>query len=134
MEDVYKHLNLIYTELRPSNIHGVGYHAFRKIEKGTEVFKPWKGPTDYYKVYILDSRIGLELRTFILKYFINVNDNVNILLINGLNFSTPWRHYVNHVTYPNLTSTGVALQNIEIGEEIIRNYYNTQEQIKTKII
>lgn len=134
MEKVYEHLDTIYTELRPSSVHGVGYFAVRDIDKGIEIFKPWDSRTGYYSVELYNSKIRLEVRTLLLKYFPKLDDRVEVLLIEGLNFTTPWRHYVNHGLYPNISLTGMALQSIKKGSELVRNYYIKEEQSKINII
>jgi SET domain-containing protein len=132
MEHVIKHLNSIYTHLKPSNIDGVGTFALKPIKRGTEVFPIWSYETGYYNVSIEESKLESKIKLELLKYYtVNKHKIIKILLIQGVNYTTPWRHYVNHFHTPNISEHGIALRDIKEGEEIVRDYmltHNTKEK------
>ena len=49
VEYLYNH---VYTEIRPSSVHGVGTFACRDIEVGEKLFTPWPNKTETFKLDI----------------------------------------------------------------------------------
>lgn len=127
--NAFNHLvNNIKTDIRPSNIEGVGVFAIRDIKEGEQLFEKWQGETGIYIIpNELLSEIQSEVVDLLYRYFINYeNDCKLIRLFNGLNFVSNSISYCNS-SYPypekqNIDSKGFALRDIKAGEEILEWY------------
>ena len=69
----FNHLvNNIKTDIRPSNIEGVGVFAIRDIKEGEQLFTKWEGETGIYIIpNELLSQIQNEVVDLLYRYFIN---------------------------------------------------------------
>lgn len=118
---------LVPTEVKPSEIHGLGLFATEFIRKGTIVqkfcepfdtkFKP-RDLNDLYGMaldYFLDHAYGIENGRGGYKYWVLCGDNARFL-----NHSdTP-----NLVDCPDFYESDMAARDIKPGEELTVNYYD----------
>ena len=128
---VVQHLMLnVKTEVKPSNIHGVGVFAIRDIKEGENMFEPWTGETG---AYVIPDEIYYQLHPNMIdllnRYFITQNDvgYKVIRLFNGINFVSHTICFCNS-SYPNesdanMSIHGIALRDIKEGEEILEYYW-----------
>ena len=125
----FNHLvNNIKTDIRPSNIEGVGVFAIKDIKEGEQLFIKWEGETGIYIIpNELLSEIQNEVVELLNRYFINYEDDCKLIrLFNGLNFVSNSLSYCNSA-YPNpenqnIDTKGFALRDIKAGEEILEWY------------
>ncbi|GGE60491.1 SET domain-containing protein [Actibacterium pelagium] len=110
----------VETFVGPSAIEGVGVFAAKDIEKGTVI---WRFDRRFDRlVHRADiARSDYILQNYLDKYAYPYHENTDLLVIeidNG--------RFMNHAEYPNVTFAGhirgVALFDIEEGEEITCNY------------
>ena len=134
MTEVIEHVNKVYTVLQPSKIEGVGTFAIKPIKKNTDIFPGWSHSTGFYKVNLKEDTLDKKIIPTLLKFYTLVEDTVEVFLVGGVNHTTPWRHYVNHSNIPNISNTGIALRDIQEGEEILRNYQIRSTAEKTTVI
>ena len=129
IEEILYHLtHNIKTELKPSNIDGVGVFAIRDIKKGENVFPKWEYETGLY--YISNdtfNKLPLDIKRLVDRYYISREPNFRIFrLFNGQNFFYNSFCFCNS-SYPNpsncnISNDGYALRDIEKGEEILEDY------------
>jgi hypothetical protein len=134
LEDVMYHLkHNIKTKVGVSNIHGVGVFAIKDIQKGEEVFPIWDWESG---IYIIPNHRLEEIPSEVLglldMYFINDECGYKIIrLFKGLNFISNTYSFCNSAFNTeftqNITYDGIAVTNINKGEEILE-WYN--ENIK----
>jgi hypothetical protein len=128
-DEVIYHLKYnILTELRLSEVHGIGVFAIVDIPKNTYIFTKWSNETGIYR--IPKNRLN-ELPAPVLK-MINMNfidddpDYKIIRLFNGLNYLVHSSSFCNS-SYPykenqNVDGFGKTLRDIKSGEEILEWY------------
>lgn len=129
MELILHHLkNNIKTEIKPSNIDGIGIFAIKDIKVGEEVFPQWEYETGLYIIQNNRfSEIPEEVQKIIDKYYISEVDGFRIVrLFKGQNFFYNSFCFCNS-SYPDLQNTnisneGIALRDIQRGEEILEAY------------
>jgi hypothetical protein len=128
-DEVIYHLKYnILTELRLSEVHGIGVFAIVDIPKNTYIFTKWSNETGIYRI---PKNILNELPAPVLK-MINMNfidddpDYKIIRLFNGLNYLVHSSSFCNS-SYPykenqNVDGFGKTLRDIKSGEEILEWY------------
>jgi hypothetical protein len=129
LEDVMHHLkNNIKTKIGVSNIHGVGVFAITDIEEGEQVFPKWEWESG---IYVIPNNRLDELPKEVLElldmYFINDECGYKIIrLFKGLNFIANSYSFCNSAYNTefekNISFTGVALGDIQRGDEILEWY------------
>ena len=128
-EEVIYHLSKnIKTKLSVSSIDGIGVFAITDIKKGEEVFPIWQNDSGIYAIpndRLIDiPNVVLELLNM---YFINTESDYKIIrLFKGFNFLFHGFSFCNSA-YPNeqntnITNDGIALRDINAGEEILEWY------------
>ena len=128
-EEVIFHLSKnIKTELKNSDVNGIGVFAIKDINCGEQVFPIWEYESG---MYVIPNKrleeIPNEVKQLLHKYFINGECGFKILrLYKGLNFLFHGFSYCNSA-YPNIKNTnidnsGIALRDIKAGEEILEWY------------
>jgi hypothetical protein len=129
-EEVIKHLSTnVKTKLSVSPIDGVGVFAIRDIKKGEDVFPIW----DYDSgIYLIPNdrlnEIPSEIFELLDMYFINEECGYKIIrLFKGFNFTFHGFSYCNSAYQTkytkNISDDGIALMDIEAGEEILESYF-----------
>jgi len=128
-EEVIYHLSKnIKTKMGVSSIDGIGVFAIRDINEGEEVFTPWEFESGIY--VIPNDRmkdIPEDVLNLLDMYFINEECGYKILrLFNGFNFLFHGTSYCNS-SWPNkenqnISARGIALRDINAGEEILEWY------------
>lgn len=129
IDDVMYHLiNNVKTELRPSSIHGIGVFAIKDIKVGENVFPQWNKETGIYVIPNgLIHKIPIQIVNLLDMYFINEECGYKIIrLFEGMNFIYHGLSFCNS-SYPNeenknITPKGIALRDIDEGEEILEWY------------
>lgn len=135
LEDVMYHLKFnIKTKLDVSSIHGIGVFAIKNIQKGEDVFPNWEHESG---IYVIPNNRLSELNSEVLNlldmYFINSECGYKVIrLFKGLNFLSNAFSFCNssHNTKhsQNIDFNGVAIRDIQKGEEILefytKNIYN----------
>jgi len=127
-EVIYHLKHNILTELRLSEVHGIGVFAIVDIPKNTYIFTKWSNETGIYR--IPKNRLN-ELPEPVLK-MINMNfidddpDYKVIRLFNGLNYLVHSSSFCNS-SYPykenqNVDGFGKTLRDVKSGEEILEWY------------
>ena len=127
-EVIYHLKHNILTELRLSEVHGIGVFAIVDIPKNTYIFTKWSNGTGIYR--IPKNRLN-ELPEPVLK-MINMNfidddpDYKIIRLFNGLNYLVHSSSFCNS-SYPykenqNVDGFGKTLRDVKSGEEILEWY------------
>lgn len=121
-------LNNIKTELRPSDIHGIGVFAIKDIKKGEQLFKPWNNETG---IYLIPNKKYDEfpdkIKIILHRYFINEECGYKVIrLFKGMNLVCHAISFCNSA-YPNkgnenIDINGIALRDINEGEEILEWY------------
>jgi hypothetical protein len=129
LEDVMHHLkNNIKTKIGVSKIHGVGVFAITDIEEGEQVFPKWEWESG---IYVIPNNRLKEIPTEVLDlldmYFINDECGYKIIrLFKGLNFIANSYSFCNSAYNTefekNISFTGVALKDIQKGDEILEWY------------
>ena len=129
LEDVMHHLkNNIKTKIGVSNIHGVGVFAITDIKEGEQVFPKWEWESG---IYVIPNNRLDELPTEVLElldmYFINDECGYKIIrLFKGMNFIANSYSFCNSAYKTefekNISFTGVALRDIQKGDEILEWY------------
>jgi hypothetical protein len=129
LEDVMHHLkNNIKTKIGVSNIHGVGVFAITDIKEGEQVFPKWEWESG---IYVIPNNRLDELPKEVLElldmYFINDECGYKIIrLFKGLNFIANSYSFCNSAYNTefekNISFTGVALKDIQKGDEILEWY------------
>ena len=129
LEEVIKHLsNNVKTKIGVSSVDGVGVFAIRDINQNEDIFIPWKFESGMY--IIPNDRLNdipKEVRELMDMYFINVEYGYKIIrLFKGFNFTFHGTSYCNSA-YPiesnaNISTKGIALRDINEGEEILEWY------------
>ena len=129
-EEVIKHLTYnIKTKIGVSAIDGVGVFAIRDIKKGEDVFPIW----DYDSgIYLIPNdrlnEIPSEVFELLDMYFINEECGYKIIrLFKGFNFTFHGFSYCNSAYQTkytkNISDDGIALMDIDAGEEILESYF-----------
>jgi SET domain-containing protein len=129
VDEVIYHLKTnVLTELRPSQIHGIGVFALMDIPKDTYIFSKWSNGTGIF--HIPKNRLN-ELPEPVLdlinKNFIDDDPNYKIIrLYNGLNYLSHLPSFCNS-SYPhedkhNVDRFGKTIRDIKKGEEILEWY------------
>jgi hypothetical protein len=129
LEDVMHHLkNNIKTKIGVSTIHGVGVFAITDIKEGEQVFPKWEWESG---IYVIPNNRLKEIPTEVLElldmYFINDDCGYKIIrLFKGLNFIANSYSFCNSAYNTefekNISFTGVALKDIQKGDEILEWY------------
>jgi len=129
LEDVMHHLkNNIKTKIGVSTIHGVGVFAITDIKEGEQVFPKWEWESG---IYVIPNNRLKEIPTEVLElldmYFINDECGYKIIrLFKGLNFIANSYSFCNSAYNTefekNISFTGVALRDIQKGDEILEWY------------
>ena len=129
LEDVMHHLkNNIKTKIGVSTIHGVGVFAITDIKEGEQVFPKWEWESG---IYVIPNNRLKEIPTEVLDlldmYFINDDCGYKIIrLFKGLNFIANSYSFCNSAYNTefekNISFTGVALKDIQKGDEILEWY------------
>jgi hypothetical protein len=129
LEDVMHHLkNNIKTKIGVSTIHGIGVFAIIDIEEGEQVFPKWEWESG---IYVIPNNRLKEIPTQVLElldmYFINDECGYKIIrLFKGLNFIANSYSFCNSAYNTefekNISFTGVALKDIQKGDEILEWY------------
>jgi hypothetical protein len=129
LEDVMHHLkNNIKTKIGVSTIHGVGVFAITDIKEGEQVFPKWEWESG---IYVIPNNRLKEIPTEVLDlldmYFINDECGYKIIrLFKGLNFIANSYSFCNSAYNTefekNISFTGVALKDIQKGDEILEWY------------
>jgi hypothetical protein len=129
LEDVMHHLkNNIKTKIGVSTIHGIGVFSIIDIEEGEQVFPKWEWESG---IYVIPNNRLKEIPTQVLElldmYFINDECGYKIIrLFKGLNFITNSYSFCNSAYNTefekNISFTGVALKDIQKGDEILEWY------------
>ena len=129
LEDVMHHLkNNIKTKIGVSTIHGVGVFAITDIKEGEQVFPKWEWESG---IYVIPNNRLKEIPTEVLDlldmYFINDECGYKIIrLFKGLNFIANSYSFCNSAYNTefekNISFTGVALRDIQKGDEILEWY------------
>jgi len=125
MNELVSYLNSIYTDLRPSEIHGIGTFTFKKAPKGINLFPHWEGHTGFHKLDLTDDDLDKSIIPILEKYFSKKDNMMNIFLVQNVHFTSPWRHYVNNSINPNVSSNGITVSTIKKDTEILVNYKDT---------
>jgi len=125
MNELVSYLNSIYTDLRPSGIHGIGTFTFKKAPKGINLFPHWEGHTGFYKLDLTDDNLDKSIIPILEKYFSKKDNMMSIFLVQNVHFTSPWRHYVNNSINPNVSSNGITVSTIKKDTEILVNYKDT---------
>ncbi len=129
MELILHHLkHNIKTEIKSSNIDGIGIFAIKDIKVGEDVFPQWNYETG---IYIIENNRFLEIpeevQKIVDRYYISRVDGFRIIrLFKGQNFFYNSFCFCNS-SYPTLENTnisneGIALRDIQKGEEILEAY------------
>jgi hypothetical protein len=128
-EVIYHLANNIKTKIAVSKIDGVGVIAIRNIKKGEDVFPVWNYESGLYVVPNERlSEIPNEVLDLLHKYFINEECGYKIFrLFKGINFLYHGTSYCNSAYKTkytrNISDDGIALRDINEGEEILEWYY-----------
>ena len=125
MGELVSYLNSIYTDLRPSELHGIGTFTFKKAPKGINLFPHWKGYTGFHTLDLTDGMLDKAIIPILEKYFSKKDNTMSVFLVENVHFTSPWRHYVNHRVNPNVSSNGISLSTIKKDTEVVRNYNDT---------
>jgi len=120
----------VKTELRPSEIHGVGTFAIRDIEKGEKMFPRWKGTTRVYVMKVDNfEKFPDYVKRMVTKSYVNKPEEQKGLYWFRLykdcyfNLGNPWRYVNTAEEDGNMCSENrVALRDIKKDEEILSNY------------
>ena len=129
IDDVMYHLiHNVKTELRPSKIHGIGVFAIKDIKKGEDVFPKWDKASGIYVIpNTLLRTLPYGVFNLLDMYFINEECGYKVIrLFEGINTLFHGLSFCNSA-YPNeesqnITSKGIALRDIDEGEEILEWY------------
>lgn len=138
-EEVIKHLKTnIKTKIGVSSIDGVGVIAIRDIKQYEEVFPIWEHESG---IYLIPndrlSEIPKEVVELMDMYFINDECGYKVIrLFKGLNFTFHGFSYCNSA-WPNehnvnITNSGIAMEDIKAGEEILEWYYENINLVNSK--
>jgi len=138
-EEVIKHLSTnIKTKIGVSSIDGVGVFAIRDIKQHEQVFPLWEYETGIYLVpNDRLNEIPNEVVELLDKYFINDECGYKVIrLFKGFNFTFHGFSYCNSA-WPNehnvnITNAGIAMRDINAGEEILEWYYENINLDKSK--
>jgi hypothetical protein len=129
VDEVIYHLsNNIKTKIAVSKIDGVGVIAIRNIKKGEDVFPVWNYESGLYIVPNERlNEIPNEVLDLLHKYFINEECGYKIFrLFKGINFLYHGTSYCNSAYKTkytrNISDDGIALRDINEGEEILESY------------
>ena len=125
MSELVSYLNSIYTDLRPSKLHGIGTFTFKKVPNGVNLFPHWKGHTGFHKLDLTHDMLDKTIIPILEKYFSKKDNTMSVFLVENVHFTTPWRHYVNNSINPNVSSNGISLSTIKKDTEVVRNYNDT---------
>ena len=128
-EEVIYHLSKnIKTKLSVSSIDGIGVFAITDIKKGEEIFPIWQNDSGIYTIpndRLIDiPNVVLDLLNM---YFINTESDYKIIrLFKGFNFLFHGFSFCNSAYHneqnTNITNDGIALRDINAGEEILEWY------------
>ena len=138
-EEVIYHLSKnIKTKLAVSSINGVGVFAITDIRKGEEVFTPWEFESG---IYAIPNDRMKDIPAYVLDllnmYFINEECGYKIIrLFDGFNFLFHGTSYCNS-SWPdeeaqNISNNGIALRDINAGEEILEWYIQNINLVNSK--
>lgn len=141
-EDVLNHINNnIFMELKVSKIHGVGTYIIKDVISGQQLAKPWLGLSGLYEVPF--HLINIDVQPLIWRFFSNrksiqklneSKETIKVILYNGLNFLHHSHAFINHSYNPNVDYELVSMCEIKKGDELVRNYYNTETYNTNKSI
>lgn len=121
-------MNHIFTEIRPSTVHGVGTFACKDIKKGEMLFKPWPNDTQIFEINRTHFNLLPDyVQRLILKDIGNIpkNDIVKVKLYKDsyFNIANPMAFCNTKESNGNIDSlTSIAKKDIKKGEEIFGNY------------
>lgn len=121
-------MNHIFTEIRPSSVHGVGTFACKDISKGEKVFEIWPNETQMYEMDRNHFKLLPEyVQRLILKDIddIPTNNTVKVKLYKDcyFNLANPLAFCNTKEYNGNINSlTSVVRKDIKKGEELFGNY------------
>lgn len=129
----------IKTDTAVSNIHGVGTFALCDIKKGEQVFTRWHGKSGQYTINAEQFRaLPTYSQNVILKTYENKEQNQYwFKLQNGSCFvlSNPYAYMNTAEKNGNVDSnTGIALKDINTGEEILGTYKLENTKPKLEVV
>ncbi len=112
---------LVKTSVRPSAIHGLGVFAEQSIPGGETIWKFLPGFDQIFPKAVL-----LDVPEVVREYVDHYCYCGDLVLFTG-----DHDHFINHSDDPNMlfdpiAMTGIALRDIEIGEEITESYLNNR--------
>lgn len=123
-------LHSLKTELKTSEIHGVGTFAIRDIKEGEDMFPRWKGTT---RVYLMKpeqfEQFPQHVKRMICKSYVNKPEEqkgfywFRLYKDAYFNLSNPWTYVNTGEEDGNIDSESrKAIRDIGKGEEILSNY------------
>lgn len=118
----------IKTEIKSSNIDGIGIFAIKDIKVGEDVFPQWNYESGVYVIQNSRfSEIPQEIQQIVDRYYISRVDGFRIIrLFKGQNFFYNSFCFCNssypHLENTNISNEGIALRDIQKGEEILEAY------------
>lgn len=121
-------MNHIFTEIKPSTIHGVGTFACKDIKKGEMLFKPWPNDTQMFEINRTHFHLLPDyVQRLILKDIDDIpeNDTIKVRLYKDsyFNLANPLAFCNTKESNGNIDSlTSIAKKDIKKGEEIFGNY------------
>lgn len=135
--------NHVLVKVKQSRIHGVGLFAIKDIPVGTEMFKPWDGPTGRYiisenKLLTLPSELYRHIKDIFL-YGPNFPQDTStyITLTNSCHwiYTTPYYFVNSDIKNFNIDKdTLKSIRDIKSGEEILSNYGRYERLSKKELI
>ena len=127
--DVIEYLqHCIKTDIRPSQIHGIGTFALRDIEVGETLFELWEGDTKIYTIEKYEfEKLPNHIKKLILKGYLNKPDYP---LVWFRLFKDCYWNLANPITHTNTAEkdgnfdsvTKKVIKPIKAGEEILGTY------------
>ena len=115
---------LIDTYLGKSKIHGVGVFSKQNVKKGRKI----KEVRPEFEIEFDQNnlpRMPLALANFIETHSYEKELGSNVLVMGIDN-----EKYINHSKDPNVDDAGIALKDINIGDEITANYKDFDDSVK----
>lgn len=129
----------IKTDTGQSNVHGIGTFALCDIKQGEQVFPLWQGETKVYSITTEEfNALPRQSQNMILKSYENNKSNsywFKLYKDGYFNLANPYVFMNTAEENGNVDSgTGIALRNINEGEEILGNYKLENTKPKLEII
>lgn len=118
--------NDVYCRLRPSNIHGIGIFAVKKIPKNTDPFRTLNQSQKYIRLSKKEvGKLDPEIQNIIKDYYVSGKKIIEIP-----NYGLNEFHiacFLNHSGNPNIKTIDggenfITIRDIEAGEEITSDY------------